>query len=346
MHVGPAPRPSAGRPTWRTTPCRSTPFSTSSTTTSRSADRLHRGGRQLRGRGGDPVQLNALDGADTDNGMPGRRPHRQRQHVHPARRHSADHADVPVPRARTRSDDRSSRPAARRRRACSTTSTPTACPTAWSSTPTATRRSTTSRPARWARRGATSTPIDYLVSQGLKRHHRGRRGARGQVRRRGRRTGPHQAIDCPVGAPPRTCTGSEARLGWLHLRRLPQDRRRRRGPRRRRDLGADAVGPAQALGRSMTETLVTRGDGALAGRPVVPRHAQRDPAGRPGRLRRPTAAPSGRSSPTAAWASSPASTAARYPVEDFTMPPDRPHGVQDALRHGEGQGVPASRWPV
>ncbi len=43
--------------------------------------------------GGDPVLLNALDGAATG---PGRQPHRQRQHEHASRRRPADDADVPL----------------------------------------------------------------------------------------------------------------------------------------------------------------------------------------------------------------------------------------------------------
>ena len=55
-----------------------------------------------------------------------------------------------------------------------------------------------------------------------------------------------EPLDCPVvGADPIALPGAaSARLRRLHLRRLRADRRRRRGPRRRRDLGADAVGPA------------------------------------------------------------------------------------------------------
>ena len=40
--------------------------------------------------------------------------------------------------------------------------------------------------------------------------------------------------------------GRQRGRGRVHLRRLRQDRRRARDPRRRRDLGADAVGPARA----------------------------------------------------------------------------------------------------
>ena len=72
-----------------------------------------------------------------------RQPHRQRQHEHPAGRHPADHADVPVAlpgRDRRREDPFVPDQLGASTPASSTTSTPTACPTAWSSTPTATRR--------------------------------------------------------------------------------------------------------------------------------------------------------------------------------------------------------------
>ncbi len=80
----------------------------------------------------------------------------------------------------------------------------------------------------------------------------------------------------------------------------------------------------EALGSDTTLIARHAGDGAVAGRAVVPRHAQRDhrrPTGSPSAARTPT--PSGRCSPSAAWASSRSrSTAAdTTPVEDFSMPP-------------------------
>ena len=63
-----------------------------------------------------------------------------------------------------------------------------------------------------------------------------------------RRASATQALDCPVGASA-GCPGGQCAGRRLHLRRLRQDRRRAGGPRRRRDLGADAVGPAaRAIG--------------------------------------------------------------------------------------------------
>ncbi len=93
--------------------------------------------------GGDPVLLNALDGADTDNGCP------DGNHI--------DNANMTTPPDGTpptmqmylwhfpgTTDERGALPAdvsrRDRRRASCTTSTPTVCPTGSSSTPTATRR--------------------------------------------------------------------------------------------------------------------------------------------------------------------------------------------------------------
>ena len=60
-----------------------------------------------------------------------------------------------------------------------------------------------------------------------------------------------------------------------------QRRRRARGALRRRDLGADAVGPAhRRSARCEARRLVTQGDAAVAAGAVVPGHAQRDPARR------------------------------------------------------------------
>ena len=56
-----------------------------------------------------------------------------------------------------------------------------------------------------------------------------------------------QAIDCPVGENDPSCPERrrQRRGGRIHLRRLRQDPRRRRGARRRRDLGADALAAAR-----------------------------------------------------------------------------------------------------
>ncbi len=75
----------------------------------------------------------------------------------------------------------------------------------------------------------------------------------------------------------------------LHLRRLREDHRRARGARRRRDLGRDAVAdppgdrPCELPGHREPRDPRPR---AGAARAVVPGRAQRDPAGRPGPVRR------------------------------------------------------------
>ena len=116
----------------------------------------------------------------------------------------------------------------------------------------------------------------------------------------------------PVDAATAACPGGARHglAGRLHARRHGPDLvRRRRGARRRRDLGADALGPPQR-GRGRRRALPRhRGDAPLAAQPVLPRHAQRDPPGEPGRRprrpHRPRGDDLGRCSPRAAWASSP-----------------------------------------
>ena len=95
------------------------------------------------------------------------------------------------------------------------------------------------------------------------------------------------AADCPVGVAATNCPVRRVRQrpGRLHVRRLRQHHRPARGARRRRDLGADAVGDARAarIGRDGVDRHARHG--AVAAGAVVPGHAERDPAGRPGRLR-------------------------------------------------------------
>ena len=84
-----------------------------------------------------------------------------------------------------------------------------------------------------------------------------------------------QGIDCPVGVVDPRCPARR-----LHLRRLRPHLRRRRGARRRRDLGPDAVGPAQGGRPRHRAGADHRGHADGAAGAVVPRHAQRDPRGR------------------------------------------------------------------
>ena len=149
---------------------------------------------------------------------------------------------------RTRAATRSPRPTWATRPTRSTTSTPTACPTDWSSTCRVAPRSVASRPARWARPGATGTPWTTWCDQHLQRD----RAAEGRrpplrLRRQGRRLRPHRA-DRLQGRPDhgRALQGRRHRSPRrLHLRRLRPRRRLPRGPRRRRDLGPDPVEPAR-----------------------------------------------------------------------------------------------------
>ena len=101
----------------------------------------------------------------------------------------------------------------------------------------------------------------------------------------------------PVAAAARARSAVDRAAG-LHLRRLRQDRRRAGGARRRRDLGADAVGPAHGDrlvdGRAASDHA---GDAALAAGAVLPGRAQRDPAGRRGAGGTRSATRSGRCSP-------------------------------------------------
>ena len=131
--------------------------------------------------------------------------------------------------------------------------------------------------------------VERLVCDGLPggpglaaRSARGRRRRALPVRRRGRRARPHRADGLlgrqHVGPLPR-----HRHVGpWrLHLRRLRPDHRRAGGARRRRDLGADAVGPEGQAGLPGGRVARDPRDGALARQPVLPGRAQRDPAGRP-----------------------------------------------------------------
>ena len=178
----------------------------------------------------------------------------------------------------------------------STTSTPTACPTGWSSTPTATRRWATSQA------GAMGEALERLVRDGLPRQPAASTADTDGRRRRPTfgvyvgTSGPARPASAPSRSTARSAATTPARLQRrpragtrrLHLRRLRQGRSAARGARRRRDLGGDAVGPARrrSARRHRAESLVTRAMELSPPEPVVPRHAQRDPAGRQGRLRR------------------------------------------------------------
>ena len=296
------------------TRCRPSTSPTASTTTSQRADRLHRP-TGLRGR-------RPADAADRRRRghRARRRPPQQREHVHAARRPVAADADVPVARGpvprgqrrRRRVDPlprvhaRALEPARHRRRRRG-------------------RAELARRPARWARAGATCTPrtsssrsSSTLDTPAPGEVHMGdytdvgaelirTPGARLPGRRRRR--------------PPCPAAGRRARR--LHLRRLRQDQRRARGPRRRRDLGRDAVGPAHArrlVGRRAADHRRACGSRRRSRRSwtCATRSCRPTPraAGR-------STTRSGRCSPRAGWASSRATDDGNdvAPIEDFSLPP-------------------------
>ena len=257
------------------------------------ADRLHRGRGQLpdgqprQGRQGRRPRQHPDRRRRQHRRRPSRRrPHRQRQHGHAARRPQPARCrcTCSTSRARrTRTATRSRRPTSATRPTPSTTSTPTACPTGWSSTSRVDPPSAASRPARWARRGATGTPwttwsTTACSATGPRKadvapvHLRRRRASTStapsrSTARSARRSG------CATAAPP-------GHRGGYTYARLRQGRRRPRGARRRRDLGADPVEPARRARLEADRGPGHPGDGAGAVQPVVPRHAQRDPGRR------------------------------------------------------------------
>ena len=141
--------------------------------------------------------------------------------------------------------------------------------------------------------------------------------------RRPRRPQPGDRLlrSAPGGGVPRR---RQRRARRLHVRRLRQGRRRAGGPRRRRDLGGDAVGPAArdrlTAARAADHRRAMRLSPAGA---VVPGHAQHDPAGRRrrARARRERSGPCSR--PRDGLLRRRRSSRGRGPVEDTSMPPAR-----------------------
>ena len=255
------------------------------------ADRLHRGGRQLpastsRARQGRrtpstprpttaPTPTPGCPTATTSTTPTWPRP--------PDGRRRRCRCTCSTSRARrTRTVTRSRRPTSATRPTPSTTSTPTACPTGWSSTPTASldaRR----RPSRRDGRG-----VERLVRHGLPGRPGPAEGPAGQgrrralpVRRRGRRPRPHRADRLQGRRQRGPCTGGNTgHTGGYTYADYGQVGG---GP----EVHADGEIWAQtlwdlrdALGSTDHRVAGDPGDGALAEQPVVPRHAQRDPARR------------------------------------------------------------------
>ena len=132
-------------------------------------------------------------------------------------------------------------------------------------TPTAPARSTPPRRARWGRRGATGTRMDFLVDAVPGARHRARRGevdvgeytdvdgARGCARSRS--TAPSARTRRVPGRAPRGLGG------YTYGDFGQRSRSGARGPRRRRDLGARRCGTcARRSARPTAERLVTHGD--------------------------------------------------------------------------------------
>ena len=165
--------------------------------------------------------------------------------------------------------------------------------------------------------------MDYLVDTGQLDRHRGRRRAAGRQLRRCRRgPDPHPADGLPgrLDVAP-AATAGRRRHGRLHLRRLRQDHRRARGPRRRRDLGRDALGSARrALGSDDRPRASSRARWSCRRRTrriLDMRNAIL--AGRPGRLRRREPQHDlDASSRTAAWATSPGRSTVTTPSRSRT----------------------------
>ena len=231
-------------------------------------------------RGGDRVLVHTDDGA-ARTAAPGRASTQQRQHVHAARRRSptmqmflfrnrgdfrdvngGDDAAIVYHEYTHGLSDRlvTSTPAASGR---STRRRPGAMGEGWSDWYARTSSSTSSR-RRHRRARARSTWA--TTSTRCRTRSAARRSTARSARRRprARRAGRRAAAGFTYGD---FGTRSTARAG---------------GPRRRRDLGPDAVGPARARSASAIARADRHaGDAALAARAVVPGRARRDPARRP-----------------------------------------------------------------
>ena len=259
-------------------------------------DRVHRGRRQL--PGGQPLRPRQAGrpGRHPDRGRrehppraARRRPHRQREHGHATGRAVAADADVPAAPARHVLPERRPVRADRRRRR-GRHRLPRVHPRTVE--PAGRRRDGELDPGR-RRGGRHGRGVERLVRDGLPGLARPAARCEGPtehrpvpVRRRRHGAGPHRADRLQAARdrahlqrrrhrPPRR----------LHLRRLRQRDRYPRGALRRRDLVADAVGPARP-GRLEGRRIARHPrDGAVAGEPVLPRRAQRDPDGRHRRVR-------------------------------------------------------------
>ena len=183
---------------------------------------------------------------------------------------------------------------------------------------------------RWARRGATGTPrtSSSRSNPGIDTAADGEIDMGAYVDTRPTRSA-RQPIDCSVGSTARRCPGGVATgpaatptaTSASLARRAPEP------PTSPARSGARRSGTsASCSARSVAEAIITDGDAPLAAAALVPRRAQRDPAGRHGAATAgSTSTRSGACSRTAAWGSPPRPRArmTRRPHADFTLPPAR-----------------------
>ena len=194
--------------------------------------------------------------------------------------------------------------------------------------------------------------MDYLVNAGLAARRRATVGEVlvGKYVVAGQRPDPQPGDRLPGrGRAARACPGgSAAGAGWLHLRRL-----RPRSTARPRCTPTARSGPrrcgtcASAIGSRTTRRRSSPRHGAVAGRPVVPRHAQRDP-------RRPTPRSTAAPTTTTIWAvfahrgmgyfAATVDGDDTEPVESFALPPaaNTPTGVSPAPSSTPTRDAPAA----
>ena len=142
---------------------------------------------------------------------------------------------------------------------------------------------------RWARRGATGTPRTSSSTRARRRHAPPTaRSTWAPTSTRGRTRSAPQPLDCPVGVGRRGCPGAATRRRRLHVRRLRRARRRpARGPHADGEIWGETLWDLRNAARLRRRRGDHhRRDAPVAAAALVPRRAQRDPAGRHAALRR------------------------------------------------------------
>ena len=302
-------------------------------------DRLHRGGRQLpgqrtaatTGRGQDAVDTQTDDGANTDHGLPDGGHIDNANMATPPDGTSPTDADVPAAPARHVLPERRPVRADQRRRR-GRHGLPRVHPRAVQPA-----RRQRQRPVHARRRAGRrdGRGLERLVrrwttwsTQGLAEGppgQGGRRSCSSTTAPASRSTGPSRSTARSARTADRCNGGLDRPPGRLHLRATTA--RSAAAPEVHSDgeIWAQTLWDAARRARLADHRVAgDPGHGARTAQPVVPRHAQRDPGRRHGRLRRP--APrrrSGRSSPRAAWATTPAPSAATTSrrAPSFARPP-------------------------